>query len=203
MPLERAAARICREGGARVTTNTRVADLNLEHLFRQDDRRIEVIANGLDLWGGAQLAIDTALVSPLTRDGQPRRRAGAFAGAALHAARRNKERTYPELVTSRRCRLIVLGIEAGGRWSQEAATFIRLLAKSKARQAPAILQRFVATALIARWSAMLTQAAMQTFAASLLDFDLSAQTNVDGNSPAISQILAEAPHPPPAPSPLA
>eukprot|EP00435_Cladocopium_sp_Y103_P072131 s469_g39.t1 len=111
--------------------------------------------------------------------------------AALHAARRNKEKTYPELVTSWRCRLIVLGIEVGGRWSQEAATFIRLLAKSKPRQAPAILQRSVATALIARWSAMLTQAAMQTFAASFLDFDLSAQTNVD------------APHPSSAPSRLA
>jgi hypothetical protein len=49
--LERAAARICREAGARVTTNTRVADLNLAQVTRQDDRRIEVIANGLNLWG--------------------------------------------------------------------------------------------------------------------------------------------------------
>lgn len=202
-PLERAAARICREAGARVTTNTRVADLNVQHLSRHDDRRIEVIANGLDLWGGVQLAIDTTLVSPLTRDGQPRRRAGAFAGAALHAARRSKERTYPELVTSRRCKLVVLGIEVGGRWSQEAATFIRLLAQSKARQAPAILQRSMTNALISRWSAMLSKAAMQAFAASLLDLDLSAHTNVDGNSPTMSQLLAEAPHPPPAPSRLA
>jgi len=49
---------------ARVTTNTRVADLNLQHLHRHDDRRIEVIANGLNLWGGAQLAIDATLVFP-------------------------------------------------------------------------------------------------------------------------------------------
>ena len=46
-PVERAAARICREGGARVTTNTRLADLNIHTLFRVNDRRIEVIADGL------------------------------------------------------------------------------------------------------------------------------------------------------------
>ena len=49
VPLERAAATICREAGARVTTNTKVADLNLQHLHRHDDRRIEVIANGRHL----------------------------------------------------------------------------------------------------------------------------------------------------------
>ena len=37
--LARAVARICREAGARVTTNTRLVDLNLEHIDRQDDRR--------------------------------------------------------------------------------------------------------------------------------------------------------------------
>ena len=51
--LERAAATICREAGARVTTHTRVADLNIDQLHRHDDRRTEVTANGLSLWGGA------------------------------------------------------------------------------------------------------------------------------------------------------
>ena len=138
VPLERAAATICRETGARVTTHTRVADLNIDQLHRYDDRRIEVIANGLNLWGGPQLAVDTTLVSPLTRDGQPRTHAGTYRGAALHAARRSKERTYPELLATRRCKLVVLAIEVAGRWSQEAATFIRPLAaaKSKAGRPP-------------------------------------------------------------------
>ena len=133
-PLERAAARICREGGARVTTNTRLADLNIHALSRVDDRRIEVIANGLPMWGGSQLAVDTTLVSPLTRSGEPRSRRGTFAGAD---ARRNKERTYyPELLRNRRCRLVVLGIEVGGRWSNEASSFIRMLAQARARSSP-------------------------------------------------------------------
>ena len=127
-PLERAAARVCREAGARVTTHTRLADLNVQHVHHIDDRRIEVIANGLALWGGAQLAVDTTLVSPLTRAGEPRRRAGRFAAAALHDA---KERAYPELLRNSRCRLVVLGIEVGGRWSEEAASFITNLARAK------------------------------------------------------------------------
>ena len=69
-------------------------------------------ANGLPLWNGAQLAVDTTLVAPLTSAGStaPPRRGRA------------KERTYPELVNSSgRCHLTVLGIQVGGRWSAEAA----------------------------------------------------------------------------------
>jgi hypothetical protein len=139
VPLERAAATICREAGARGTTHTRVADLNLDQLQRHRDRRIEDIANGLNLCGGAEPAIDTTLVSRVIRAGQPRTHAGTCRGAAVQTARRSKERTYPELLTARRCKLVLLAIEAGGRWSQKTY-FVCFLAKSKARQAPAILQ---------------------------------------------------------------
>ena len=200
VPLERAAARVCREAGARVTTNTRLSDLNLEHIARHDDRRIEVIANGLPLWGGAQLAVDTALVSPLTpltSSGQPRRRAGQFTGAALQDARSSKERTYPELLRSRRCRLVVFALEIGGRWSPEATSFLRLLAHIKVRAAPDILRRAVEASLLSRWSAILTHAAQHAFAASLLDLDCA--NTIDGDAPSISQLLSEAPvQPPPA-----
>jgi len=37
-PLERAAARVCREAGARVTTNTLLADLNLPFVERLDEK---------------------------------------------------------------------------------------------------------------------------------------------------------------------
>ena len=195
-PLERATARMCREAGARVTTNTLLTNLNIEHSTRPDDRRIEVIANGLTLWGGTQLAIDTTLVSPLTRDGQPRRRAGRFTGAALQDARRRKERTYPELIGGRRCRLVVLGIETGGRWSEEASMFVKLLAQAKAPQAPPLLQTSLAAALISRWTASLSHAAMHAFAASLLAQDCSNHANVEGNQPTLSQVLKHPSTPP-------
>ena len=190
-PLERAAARICREGGARVATNIRLADLNIHALSRVDDRRIEVIANGLPMWGGSQLAVDTTLVSPLTRSGEPRSRGGTFAGAALQDARRNKERTYPELLRNRRCRLVVLGIEVGGRWSNEASSFIRMLAQARARSSPPALRAATTSALVSRWSALLTHAAASSFAASLLFEDLSTHHNLDGDLPPLGQLLSD------------
>ena len=196
IPFKRAAARVCREAGARVTTNTGLSDLNLDHINRHDDRRIEFIANGLRLWGGAQLAVDTTLVSPLTSSSQPRRRAGQYAGAALQDARKSKERAYLELLRSRRCRLVVLALETGGRWSPEATTFLRLLAQTKARAVPNILRKAVEASLLSRWSAILTHAAQHAFAASLLDLDGAGTSILDGDTPSISQLLSEAPLPP-------
>ena len=66
-----------------------------------DERRLGVVAEGLPLHGGAQLVIDTTLVSALRRDGAPRPSAATTDGVALQAARRRKERTYPELVGPR------------------------------------------------------------------------------------------------------
>ena len=62
-----------------------------------DDRRLEVVADGLPLFHGAQLAIDTTLVSPVRADGAPRRQCATRNGVALDQARRTKERRYPEL----------------------------------------------------------------------------------------------------------
>ena len=119
-PLEQAAAQVCREAGARVRTNTFVRDMDLEGVHVLDRRRLEVVADGLTLLHGAQLAIDTTLVSPLHWDGTARRTAADCNGAALKQARRLKETTCPELSgEGGRARLVVLAAEVGGRWSEE------------------------------------------------------------------------------------
>ena len=195
-PVERAAARICREAGATVALNVLVRDLNVNPV-RQDDRRIQVIANGLPLWGGAQLAVDTTLVSPLTAAGAPRRAGGRTTGAALLAARRAKERTYPELCRSSRCRLTVLAIEVGGRWSAEAATFVRQLARCEASSTPPPSRAAAISAFTLRWSALLSFAAARSFAASLLSLPLTGTANVDGELPPLSDMLADSASLPP------
>ena len=102
------------------------------------------------------MAVDTTLVSALKGNGEPRRCAADRDGVALAAASRVKERTYPELVDpGRRARLVVFALEVGGRWSEEAKIFIRLLARARVRSEPRLLQR------------RLEQAA-RSFAASLL-----------------------------------
>ena len=87
--VESAAARTCREAGARVTTNIFVRDLDLGAPIA-DARRLEVVADGLPLHGGRQLAIDTTLVSTLKSNGEARRRTADFDGAALEVARCHK-----------------------------------------------------------------------------------------------------------------
>ena len=80
------------------------------------DNRLEVVADGLPLFGGAQLAIDTTLVSALRADGTAERRAADHDGVAAGEARRRKARTYPELAGLHgRARLVVLAVEVAGR----------------------------------------------------------------------------------------
>ena len=73
---------------------------------------------------------DTTIVFPLTSQAAPRQRRGQHAGTALRDARRSKEGRCLELVQPGRYRLVVSGVEAGSRWSEEAAGFIRQLAKA-------------------------------------------------------------------------
>ena len=60
-------ARVCREAGGRVMTNVMLRDLDMALPNVADGRRLEVVADGLPLFGGAQLSIDTTLVRPPQR----------------------------------------------------------------------------------------------------------------------------------------
>ena len=70
-------------------------DLDLAEPNAANARRLEVVADGLPLFGGAQLAVDTTIVSTLHANGEPRR--VHVDAVALAAARQRKERRYPEL----------------------------------------------------------------------------------------------------------
>ena len=190
-PLERAVARVCREAGARVARNVRVADMNID-VPVADDRRIEVVANGLSLWHGSQLAVDATLVSPLTRTGEPHPRADVEPGRSVTAAaRRKRHGTYPELLRARRCRLVVIALEVGGRFGTEAATFLRLLARHRAATIPAHLRPAAQTAWVARWAALLAVAAQHAFASSLLELPLAGESNGDDAAPELHEVLAD------------
>ena len=149
-----------------MSMNVFVRDLDLGPFNHLDGRRLEVVADGLSLFGGAQLAFDTTLVSALRRDGTAREGAANRNGVAI---RSRKERTYPELAgAGGRARLVILAGEVGGRWSPETAHFLRALAVAKAREVPSILQASVEVAWFRRWSNILSCAA-RAFADSLLE----------------------------------
>ena len=88
-------------------------------------------------------AVDATLVSPVTRDGRP------HDGADHHPG-------WAEIDRNRRCRLVVFGLEVGGGWAEEAATFVRLLARARAASAPAAVRQ---AAWVLRWSGLISVAA--------------------------------------------
>ena len=116
-PIERVLAHVCREAGARVTFNAFLRDMNVG-VPASDGRRIEVFAQDLPCYAGTQLAIDITLRALLTSAGEAHPGAADTDGAVLIQARRDKETTYPELAGGR-CKLVVVGIETGGRWAEE------------------------------------------------------------------------------------
>ena len=151
-------------------SNVFVRDLNLLEARPCDGRRIEVVADGLPLFHGAQLAVDATIVSALKRDGSARPGGVSTPGVALVAAGYLKERTYPELVgPGARARLVVFGMEVGGRWSHEAWVFLRLLARARARSEPPATRSAARRAWQRRWSSILAVAAQRAVAESMLE----------------------------------
>ena len=134
--------------------NCRLRDMNAT--VRSDDERVlEVLASGLPLHHGAQLAVDITLRSALTAAGLPSPSAAHVNGAALARARRDKERKYGVLLEGDRCHLVVVGVETGGRWSQEACNFVTSLAAGRCRDVPPVLSRSAHLARQRRWMRML------------------------------------------------
>ena len=82
----------------------------------------EVLAQNLPCFGGVQLAVDITLRSSLTCNGEAHLHAAEHDGAVLAQARQDKERVYPELASSGQCKLVVVAIDTGGRWSDEAGS---------------------------------------------------------------------------------
>ena len=164
--------------------------MDLLPLRQVENRRLEVVVHGLPLFRGAQLAIDTTMVSPIRRDGTARRQCASTNGAALLQARRRKERTYPELaVAMGRARLVVLSCEVGGRWSTEVSSFLSALAEAKARCEPEVVRNSAMVAWLRRWSVLMACTAPRAFALSLLDRRCCA--SADGDTPTTSEVIGD------------
>ena len=132
------------------------------------------------------------MVSPLHTDGTPLREAAATDGVAISVAEDRKRRRYPELVPGAGgAELVVFACETGGRWSEQAASFLQELAKAKARAAPPLLRRSAAQGWLQRWMGLLAVASQTTLAASLLGADPWLRAGRDGYTPGIDLVLQE------------
>ena len=140
-----------------------------------------MVADGLTLWQGAQLAIDTTMVSPVRRDGTAR--PAPTVDGALKEARKKKERTCSEFGgEGGRARFVVFGAEVGGRWSAETDQLLSALAKTRAREVPSVQQALVEAAWRRRWNNILACSAGR---ASLLDV-------CPTDMPSVNEVLRDA-----------
>ena len=189
---ERTLARVCREAGASVRCNAKLVDMNVA-VHANDERAVEVLASGLPLFHRAQLAVDVTLRCALTASGTPRPGAAAVDGIVCAGARADKELKYSELLSGDRCRLVVVAMETGGRWSPEAVEFVENLAAARARDAPPTLQRSTFLGWRRRWSRMLSISCGRSFANSLVAQSLvpHALAGIDGSVPNFADVLGE------------
>ena len=187
--LETAVAKICREAGGRVARNVAVANMNIASPIT-DGRRIEIVANGLQAYHGQQLAIDTTCVSPISRAGFSHPGTTSEPGRAVATAVARKRRRYPELLAARsRCRLLVFGVEVGGRWGVETRNLVRHLATQRSQNASYWLRAAACAGWIARWTGIVAVATQRALASSLLELPPHGDT-IDGDIPSLPDLLA-------------
>ena len=187
-PLERAWQTVLREAGARAVPQQMMRDMDLA-IRATDGRQMDVVAYRLT---SVPLCGDATLVSPLDIHGQPKYGADEQDGAALAAARRRKQRRYPELAAGERARLVVLGCETGGRWDSEAWELLSQLAYSKCQTAPARLRRSARLAWHRRWASMVSIAAQGALAASLASPPALQHLGTDSSAPDLVDVLCQA-----------
>ena len=152
--------------------------------------------NELLIHEGTQLAVDCTLVSLLKRNEDPRSEAYEHNEQAPADARKRKQRRYPELCQSTRCTLVVTGMEVGGRWDEGAYEFLLELAEAKAQQAPQVLRGSGTRAWRKRWVALLSKAAMDSFASILVHGTAENTEFWNGPPPALGAVFCSTPEPP-------
>ena len=126
-------------------------------------RRLEVVAEGLCMFGGCHLRMPSQRCTEHTQEGGRRGRSGVEGG-------RSKEATYPELCRGDgRARLVVIAGEVGGRWSQETQEFLWCLACEKSKASPKLLQESVRAGWYRRWCCLLACSVAKAVASSLVE----------------------------------
>ena len=117
-------------------------------------------------------------------------RPSAFHTAVLAAARCDKEWKYRELLVSEWCQLVVVAMETGGRWSNEATEFISSLAEAKAWEAAPIFRGSAFFGWRKRWTRMLAVSCGRAFASSLVSPRSAGLDGQDGHPPDFAELFA-------------
>jgi len=134
-----------------------------------DHRKVEIMAIGLPLYEGMPLVCDASIVSPIKANGIARPRAAHEPGVAIANIEDVKATTYPELVSSNRCKFLVLASEVGGRWSAKTCRLVRDLATANSQEAAPRLCKSTAFTWENRWWSMTSVATQNALVVTLID----------------------------------
>ena len=135
---------MCREAGARVSLNVRISmnvrvqDMDLARPDVMDQRRLEIVADGLPLFSwSATRDRHHGCVSPQAQWDSTPHVAQMRTGLLWKWPEGAKRQPIPSwVVRTGATRLVVLGSEVSGRWSEECRNFPSQLAKAKVRGGP-------------------------------------------------------------------
>ena len=179
-PPERTMARICREAGATVRFNTRLREMNVA-VSANDERSIEVLASCVAFASRSTIGIrcHSQMCPHVRRERAPPSGFHERGGPDPRPGGQGEEERL-NFLESEWCRLVVVALETGGRWSTEAKEFVDSLAVARAREAPRILWRSAFLGWRRRWSRMFAVSCARAFAALVVALPAAALPGTDG-----------------------
>ena len=131
----------------------RITNVPIENLA--DQRRLDLVVPGLNVYEGLPLFCDATIVSPLTGTGQARSGTSNRNGRLLEYAEQDNNRTYHEVISSGLGKLLCLGCEVYGRWSSDCIQLVPLLVREFTRGLHFHVRRGAALAFQRRWFGIL------------------------------------------------
>ena len=132
------------------------------------------------------------MVSPLHADGTAWAKTDTHPGHSFARARKDKGGTYKELLESNTLRLLVAGIETGGRMSKECMELLEVATMTRAQSEPKFLRRQAARAWKQRSACLPAVAGQNALAATLVDDGARLLDAADCPAPAFADVWLDA-----------
>ena len=153
-----------------------VPDRNIERMLRDthvpveptDARRLDCIVPGLNVAGGLPLFCDVTVISPVSRNGEPRPGTSNRGGGLLEQATTDNNETYRPVTDSGVGALFCLGCEVYGRWGQQSIDLVQRLVRERTRMLHPRVRRGTALSLQHRWWGILSVALQKAVAHAIL-----------------------------------
>ena len=159
-----------------VEAGGQIPDRNVERLLHDthvpvpagDLRRLDLVVPGFNVAHGLPLFCDITVISPVSRNGQPRAGTSNRGGRYLELADADNTATYQPVVDSGLGALYCLGCEVYGRWGQPCITLMSALIRERTRMLNPRVRRGTALGLQHRWWGILSVTLQKAVATAIL-----------------------------------